>query len=121
MNSWSRLATVGVSVSPLSHANPRLKKPLILTGVFLAVVLFGDKLLPVLVHGIILFLEILEALSDHILESVFGLSPWTAQLITAWTGFFIFVALFAFALVRIRRAYQVMKGRFATWLDRVHG
>jgi hypothetical protein len=121
MNSWPGLAVAGINLAPASNANPRFKKSVILAGLVLTLFLFGDTLLPVLIHGIILLLEVLEALSDHILESVFGLSPWTAQLITAWTGFFIFLALFAIASFRIRRAYQVLKGRFNAWLETGHG
>jgi len=74
------------STHPLARIGAHtLAKILLAIAVLLA---FGGTLLPLLGHGLILCLEVLELLVEHLIESVFAVSPRTAQIITAWTGLF---------------------------------
>lgn len=57
------------------------------------VIFFGGTLLSLFGHGVILCLEVLELLFEHFVESVFEVSPRTAQVITAWTGLLAFLVL----------------------------
>lgn len=98
----------------------RLKKIALVSAGAIVFVLFWDTVLPALAHLIILGLEVLEALMDHMLESVFGLDPWTAQLVTAWTGFFIGLKI-AFVLARkLREVYRRVTAKFLAWCDSHH-
>lgn len=81
------------------------------------VILFGDVLLPFAWHLLILALEVLEALMDHALESLFGLDPWTAQLITAWTGFFVALTVSVMAVRKVKQIYRLWRARFSAWRE----
>lgn len=72
---------------------------------------FGDSLLEIGGHGLLLFLEVLESFLDHSLEALFHLDPWRAQLVTAWTGFFIFLGIMAMAVRWLRGKYLYFKAR----------
>lgn len=80
-----------------------------------ALILFGDTLIPLVGHMLLLCLEVLEATFDHFVESVFHVDSWTSQLITAWTGFFVFLIILAFAVRWVRRMYRDVKERFTAW------
>lgn len=68
------------------------KAPILLALAGLSII-FGGTLLPLFGHGVLLCLEVLELLFEHFIESVFGVGPRTAQIITAWTGLFAFLIL----------------------------
>ncbi|WP_045225843.1 hypothetical protein [Methyloterricola oryzae] len=101
----------------VASESSRIKKFALVSAGAILFLLFWDSVLPALAHLLILGLEVLEALMDHMLESVFGLDAWTAQLVTAWTGFFIGLKI-AFVLARkLREVYRRVTARVLAWCD----
>jgi hypothetical protein len=92
-----------------------LRKPVLYTVGTATMVLFGDVLVPAAAHLLLLGLEVIEALFDHAIESIFQVDPWTSQLITAWTGFFAFLALSAWLFRWLRRKFLAYKTMLASW------
>jgi hypothetical protein len=77
------------------------KKPAIYLALAAALILFGNVLLPLLGHVVIVCLEVMELLFENFLEAVFGIELHLAQMITAWTGFILFSVLLIELLKRI--------------------
>ncbi len=121
MSSVIRKADEGSTATWVLAADPRrTKKQALIAAAGAITLLLADKILPLLWHLFILGLEVMEALMDHMLESVFGLDAWTAQLVTAWTGFFIGLKI-AFVLVRkLREVYRRVTARVLAWYDSHH-
>lgn len=61
-------------------------KTLGFASVVLALLFFGDALLPLLGHGLYLLVEFVEQGSEDLLEFVFGVSTREAQILIVWVG-----------------------------------
>lgn len=73
---------------------PRLKFSLFVVALVILVVLIeGDMLFHLLFEAVEIILELLEASLDAFFESVLGLSPRASQVLTAWLGVTIFLAI----------------------------
>ena len=81
-------------------------------GVLTLASLLWQSLLPYVLHAIIYLLEILEWLVDEILELVFHLEGYTAQMFTAWIGLTAFIAVSAWTY---RKIHTRFKRRFHDW------
>lgn len=95
---------------PLSSA-AFLKRSMAFLAFVLALGMFGGTLLPIVGHGIILFLEVLELLSDRLLEAVFGLEPRTAQIVTAWGALIVFLLGSAYCVKCAAAAFAGLKSK----------
>ena len=95
------------------HPRPPLtRRKLITLGIVTLASLFWQSLLPYALHIIIYILEILEWLVDEILEILFHLEGYTAQMFTAWIGLTAFIALCVWTYRTIRKRF---KRRFHDW------
>jgi len=94
-------------------SSARMRHFAVYAAVLAALVLFGDVLLPLLGHGLILFLEVLELLFERAMEHFFHLDPWRAQLVTAWTGLLALLAILTYLSWRARRIYRAWKAKWA--------
>jgi hypothetical protein len=88
-----------------------LKRFSAIFAALLAFALFGGTLLPLLGHGIVLFLEVLELACDRLLEAVFGLEPRTAQIVTAWGALTLFLLGSAYCVKRVIAAFAALKAK----------
>lgn len=117
MSSVVRRIEVGATICGATLDVDHLKKFVAFAAGAVALILFGDKIVPAVGHLLFLALEVLESLMDHALETIFDLDPWTAQLITAWTGFFVFLVILVSAVRRLLSFYRDLKVRFSAWCD----
>lgn len=78
----------------------------------LAILLFGDTLLHWTGSVLHVLLEVLELALEHFLESAFGVSGHTAQMLTAWIGFLVFLVL---AIILFRQARKSVRKHAAAW------
>lgn len=84
-----------------------------LAAATLALILFGDSLLPVFGHGLYLLLEVMEQGSEDLLEYAFGLSTRQAQIVLVWGG----LPILLFLLWRwLRKPYAALKARWTAFL-----
>jgi uncharacterized BrkB/YihY/UPF0761 family membrane protein len=98
----------------LGEVDRHKKTALVVAGAG-ALVVFGGSLLPMLGHLLLLLLEVVELLFEHGVEALFGVDTWTAQLITAWTGFFVLLAVIMLTYRWLHRVYLHSKDRYAAW------
>ena len=110
------LGTTSAIPHPHLIDTDRLKKPALYLVGATVLILFGDILLPFIGHLLLLGLEVIEALLDQAIEHVFGVDPWTSQLITAWTGFFAFLAILVYTGRWLRSRYLRLKAQCVNWL-----
>lgn len=85
------------------HQTSRFTHSLKLSVVVLVLWFFWDTLLGVTLHGLHIVVEILELGLEHLLESLFHVEGHTAQMLTAWIGFCLLMALSFFAYRHTRR------------------
>lgn len=79
--------------------------------------LYGDVVLGwigTILHYVI---EVLELGLEHLIHSLFHVSRHTAQIMTAWTGLFIFLVLGWFVF---RLAAKSLGKRIASWMDNLN-
>ncbi|MGZ8247706.1 hypothetical protein, partial [Methylomagnum sp.] len=87
-----------------------------LIGVGLLILLiWGDMLLGLLLHGVELVLETLELLTEMFLETVFSVELYRAQAVTAWLGLGLFVLLMVFVVKRLIRRVRHWKATLPAW------
>jgi hypothetical protein len=72
----------------------------------LALILWGDTLLPLLGHGLHVLIEVVESALEHLLESAFHFSPRQAQVVIAWSGLALAIHL---AVILSRKAYRAAR------------
>ena len=89
----------------------QFKKPAFYFVLALLLTVFGNVLLPLLGHMVILCLEVLELLFENFLEAVFGIELHDVQRITAWTGFIVFSILLIELAKRITVIAQRVKSK----------
>ena len=87
---------------------PQLTVPVILL-VFWHV---GDAILSFILHLIHIVIELGEMAVEHLIEALFHVEGHTAQMLTAWTGLFIFIAVAKVCQIRLRRYFIA---RFQSW------
>jgi hypothetical protein len=75
----------------------------------LALILFGDTLLPLIGHGLHVMIEVIELTLEHFLEWAFDLSPRQAQVAIAWSG--LALALYL-TVILLRKAYRAARRAF---------
>jgi hypothetical protein len=92
------------------------KKTAGLVAALFILLLFGDTLLPLLGHFLHVLIEVIEAVLEHFLESVFDLSTRQAQIVLFYGGLAIaiyFVSCFSRkAYFTALRAYAVARARW---------
>lgn len=93
------------SGAPISASTRRSHLMLSLVAIL---VLFWQSLLPFVLHAFVYALEIIEQVTDVILESL-GIEDYTAQLITAWMGLAAFILLTAWIYRKISRRWGSLK------------
>ena len=76
------------SNSPVSWIT---NKFVLLGASILVLIFFGDILLPWLGHILFILLEAVEEALDVLLETVFALTPRSAQMVVAWIGLVLLV------------------------------
>ncbi len=72
-----------LSKSPVSYLS---SKAVVIGAAILVLIFSGDILLPWFGHLLFLLLEAVEATLDVLLETVFALTPRSAQMVVAWAG-----------------------------------
>ncbi|WP_133716387.1 hypothetical protein [Methylocaldum gracile] len=73
----------------------------LITLVLLVIAFQGDAVFAFLLEGLHLFVEVVELASEHLLETHFGLSTRSAQMVTAWFGLVVFLGLSPFIIRKI--------------------
>jgi len=89
-----------------------LKPQLIVPGVLLLLWYLGDAILGFILHLIHIVIELGEMGVEHLLEAMFHVEGHTAQMLTAWTGLFIFIAFAKVSQILLRRYFIA---RFQSW------
>lgn len=83
-----------------------------LAGGLLLLAVFWDAISGFVLHMLFYALEFLELGVEYLLEMLFHLDPYEAQMFTAWIGLGAFLALGIFLY---SRAAAYLRGRFHTW------
>lgn len=81
----------------------------------LILLIWGDMLLGLLLHGVELVLETLELLTEMFLETVFSVELYRAQAVTAWLGLGIFLLIMFFVGRRLIRRARHWKAAAPVW------
>jgi hypothetical protein len=89
-----------------------LRPQLIVPGLLLLFWYVGDVVLGFILHLIHIVIELGEMGVEHLLEAMFHVEGHTAQMLTAWTGLFIFIAVAKVSQIRLRRYFIA---RFQSW------
>lgn len=92
------------------------RRSLLMLGTLTSLALFWQTVLPVILHGCLYALEILEQITDDILESL-GVEGYTAQLVTAWLGLTVFIIMTAWAYRKTTRHWDTIQARLQTGLQ----
>lgn len=81
----------------------------------LVLLIWGDMLLGLLLHGVELVLETLELLTEMFLETVFSVELYRAQAVTAWLGLGLFLLIMFFVGRRLMRRVRRWKATAPVW------
>ena len=80
--------------SSATRRRPFWLRPQLIVPAFLLVFWYvGDAILGFILHLIHIVIELGEMGVEHLLEALFHVEGHTAQMLTAWTGLFIFIAV----------------------------
>jgi hypothetical protein len=82
------------------------ERMVLLIGGTIVMLLYGDVVLELVGTILHYIIEVLELSLEHLIHSMFHVSRHTAQILTAWTGLFIFLVLGWFIF---RRAVNVLR------------
>jgi hypothetical protein len=89
-----------------------LRPQLIVPALLLVFWYAGNFILGFILHLIHIVIELGEMGVEHLLEALLHVEGHTAQMFTAWTGLFVFIAFAKFLQILIRRYFIA---RFRTW------
>lgn len=90
-----------------------------------ALIFAFDATWPILEHVLIVAIEFLEQELDHFYDDTLGFGHYYGQMATAWTGFFLFLALLVFAFRFAMRIARQTRAQLPEWREhqkeQVHG
>lgn len=92
-----------------------MKKAAFIGISLLILLIWGDMLLGLLLHGVELVLETLELLTEIFLETVFSVELYRAQAVTAWIGLGLFLLLLFFVGRWLMRRVRRWKAAVPIW------
>ena len=108
----SRRSTGRLALSP-NH------RTALIVAALTILILFWNFIFSTTLHALFYLLEILELGLDDLLEALFQLELHTAQMYTAWMGLLTFMALGAYAYLRITKSLRTRSrswSYFGFWL-----
>lgn len=88
-----------------------MKKALVIGIGLLVMIFWGGVIMEVLAEGVKLGLEVAELVTEELLEGLLALTPYEAQLVTAWLGFGLAALLLIIGLKKFNTWWQ----RFRLW------
>ena len=100
--------------SSATRRRPFWLRPQLIVPAFLLVFWYvGDAILGFILHLIHIVIELGEMAVEHLLEALFHVEGHTAQMLTAWTGLFIFIAVAKVSQIFLRRYFIARFQNFA--------